>query len=474
MDLPPGWVWAELGELLPLSYGKALPKRDRMHTGHVPVFGSSGHVDNHDEPLTTGPAIIVGRKGNAGAVYFSPTPCWTIDTAYFVEPASGLDGRFFAHLLDSLTLASHDQSTAIPSLIREVYNRIRVPVPPTKEQRRIVEKIEALLSDIANGVEGLETVDRKLATYRQSVLKAAVTGELTRGWREAHETTDHGKTAVADASQAAINRGVRKGKAAKEGAVEDAEKPLAKLPNTWTWTRLYQIAEVVGGITKDKKRDAQSHRRVPYLRVANVQKGYLDLNAIKDISAPSDKIEKLKLKFGDILFTEGGDRDKLGRGWIWEGQLDECIHQNHIFRARLYSDSISPKFISWYANIFGQTYFMGHGAQTTNLASISLSKLKSFPIPVPPTEETREIVKVVEERLTTIDHMHSDFPKNARDASTLRRAVLNAAFTGRLVPRDPTDEPAAELLARIRAQRAGTPTTSRRRGRPRKKERATT
>jgi type I restriction enzyme S subunit len=86
---------------------------------------------------------------------------------------------------------------------------------------------------------------------------------------------------------------------------------------------------------------------------------------------------------GDILFTEGGDRDKLGRGWIWHGEVSECIHQNHVFRARLYSALIEPKFVSWWGNSFGQTHFLREGKQTTNLASINLSKLSEFPIPIP-------------------------------------------------------------------------------------------
>lgn len=466
-DLPPGWAWAELGEILPLSYGKGLPKRHRNSGGAIPVFGSSGHVDNHDEPLTKGPTIIVGRKGNAGAVYFSEKPAWPIDTVYFTEPRAGLNGKFFTYLLDSLALASYDRSTAIPSLMREPYNQIRVGVPPVPEQRRIVEKIEALLSDIASGVEGLEAVELTLATYRQAVLKAAVTGELTRDWRESHPLRKCGADAVREASKALGQIGKKGHKAGRTGPVAASEKVISNLPETWTWCRLRDIAEVVGGITKDKKRDAQPHRRVPYLRVANVQRGHLDLTHVKDISASEDAIEKLKLLPNDVLFTEGGDRDKLGRGWIWEGQISECIHQNHIFRSRLYSDAISPKFISWFANVYGQHYFIGEGAQTTNLASISLSKLKAFPIPVPPEIEATEIESAVEARTTVIDQLRNAFSNHGNSAAQLKSAILSAAFAGRLVPQDPNDEPASELLARIRRERAAAP-AARRRGRPRK------
>ena len=104
---------------------------------------------------------------------------------------------------------------------------------------------------------------------------------------------------------------------------------------------------------------------MPYLRVANVQRGYLDLSEVKQIDAPRFDIEDLRLQLGDILFNQGGDRDKLGRGWIWEGQLPECIYQNHVFRARLYSDELSPKLVSWWGNTFGRAYFLREGKQTT-------------------------------------------------------------------------------------------------------------
>src|SRR5437868_1883761 len=116
---------------------------------------------------------------------------------------------------------------------------------------------------------------------------------------------------------------------------------LPKLPPGWCWTSLETIADIEGGITKDQKRRHDGPvREVPYLRVANVQRGYLDLTELKTILATEEEIESLRLCPGDILFTEGGDRDKLGRGWVWNGEVEECIHQNHIFRARPCPDAV--------------------------------------------------------------------------------------------------------------------------------------
>src|SRR5690349_7635001 len=106
---------------------------------------------------------------------------------------------------------------------------------------------------------------------------------------------------------------------------------LPSIPSSWAWTTLGEIAEVVGGVTKDtKKQSDPALPLVPYLRVANVQRGRIDLRSVAEIRVPSATAERLRLRPGDVLLNEGGDRDKLGRGWIWEGQLSECIHQNHV------------------------------------------------------------------------------------------------------------------------------------------------
>jgi type I restriction enzyme S subunit len=153
---------------------------------------------------------------------------------------------------------------------------------------------------------------------------------------------------------------------------------------------------------------------------------------MKHIEAPEAEIEDLRLRSGDVLFTEGGDRDKLGRGWIWDNQLPECIHQNHVFRARLFSEVVSPRFISWWGNSFGQLYFQKEGKQTTNLASINLTKLSAFPVPLPPTEEQHRIIAEVERRLSVADEMEAQVDAGLQRAERLRRAILKRAFEGKL------------------------------------------
>ncbi|MCA1706669.1 MAG: restriction endonuclease subunit S, partial [Actinobacteria bacterium] len=233
----------------------------------------------------------------------------------------------------------------------------------------------------------------------------------------------------------------------------------------WTWTTLGEIAEIRGGVTKDAKRQADpSFVEVPYLRVANVQRGRLDLRKVTTIRVPPETVHALRLEPGDVLLNESGDRDKLGRGWVWDGQIDDCIHQNHVFRARLH-DEFDPYFVSTHANTWGRAWFEKHGRQTTNLASINLGTLKQLPVPAPPRPEQEAIVVELRRTEDARQRLMASISQARKRAASLRRSILAAAFAGHLVPQDPEDEPASVMLEGIRAERAVAALTGRRRTR---------
>lgn len=224
---------------------------------------------------------------------------------------------------------------------------------------------------------------------------------------------------------------------------------MSNLPDRWEWThssameqingdtikwvRLDEIADVVGGLTKDiKKQSDPNFVEVPYLRVANVQRGYLDLQKLSTIRVSEKTLDKLRLEPGDILFNEGGDRDKLGRGWIWEGQVADCIHQNHVFRARLRSQDYDPKFISMHGNTFGRTWFEKMGKQTTNLASLSLKTIKSFPVPKISLDQQRSIVAAIEEQVSRLNAGLVSLEHARSNIGRMRASVYNSAVNGLL------------------------------------------
>lgn len=361
------------------------------------------------------------------------------------------------------------------NLTHERFRQLRIPLAPFPVQRRIVAEIEKQFTRLDAAVAALKRVQANLKPYRAAVLKAACEGrlvpteaELARKEGRSYETGEQLLARILKERRAKwetdqFAKMIAAGRPPKDEEwrhkYKEPEPPdttiLPGLPEGWTWALFDALAEIKGGITKGQQRRATDVlRSIPYLRVANVQRGYLDLQEIKEILATDAEISELQLQTGDILLNEGGDRDKLGRGWIWEAQIPTCIHQNHVFRARLHSLGPQPKFISWYANSFGQIYFFDEGKQTTNLASINMTKLKGLPVPIPPAEEQLRIVQEVERQLSDTDETLDTVRIALGRADRLRQSILKCAFEGKLVPQDANDEPASTLLKRIRDERA--------------------
>lgn len=241
---------------------------------------------------------------------------------------------------------------------------------------------------------------------------------------------------------------------------------LPELPEGWVWASLDMLGEIASGVAKGSKIGADIEvREVPYLRVANVQRGFLDLSEVKTILATERDIAELTLKAGDVLFNEGGDRDKLGRGWVWRDEVADCIHQNHVFRMRPYLPEILPELISHHGNTFGKTWFQNAGKQTTNLASINMTMLRMFPVPLGPADEQRELLAQLELQIEQIDQQEQAVELGIKQSTAQRQNILRAAFAGQLVPQDPNDEPASVLLERIRLERAAQTASKKPRGR---------
>lgn len=252
--------------------------------------------------------------------------------------------------------AGEQARTVLPKINKRALGQLPVPVAPTEEQRRLVDIVEGHLARLDTADISLEVAARRVNSLRHQLTMETVTGVREPGSRRF------------DLSPA-----------------ECVDGSLASLPEGWRWERLGNVAEVVGGVTKDaKKQSDPDYVEVPYLRVANVQRGRLQLDDVATLRVPVAKANSLRLEPGDVLLNEGGDRDKLARGWVWEGQIADCIHQNHVFRARLRSD-LNPYFASWAINVIGGPWAERNGKQSVNLASISLRMIRRLPVPVPPS-----------------------------------------------------------------------------------------
>jgi type I restriction enzyme, S subunit len=440
-----GWTRTTLGSII-------RPRRDKVLPSSDPSARYIGmeHVEAHStRVLETAPAYTMRSSANRfydGDVLYGrlrpylnkvckPGFSGLCSAEFIVFPKTeGIDPEFLKYRLnaaDFAHFASHLNAGDRPRVDFDQLAEFEILLPPPDEQKRIVAEIEKQFTRLDVGVASLKRVQIALKRYRASVFKAACEGrlvsteaELARKENRSYETGEELLQRIFKNRREKWNG---KGKY-KEPAAPDITN-LPRLPKGWAWATLDQITEIKGGITKDQKRKhTLPARLVPYLRVANVQRGYLDLTEVKEIEATEDEIEELALKRGDLLFNEGGDRDKLGRGWVWNGEIKECIHQNHVFRARSIDIALNPKFISWYANSFGQHFFFAEGKHTTNLASISMTKLKRLPIPIPPSAEQQRIVEEMERTLSVIDELDELIAANLRRGTGLRQSVLRNAF----------------------------------------------
>lgn len=186
---------------------------------------------------------------------------------------------------------------------------------------------------------------------------------------------------------------VAKFDATRTGLIRDLLAEVAAAPKL----PLKDLADIGSGITLGREFSGVGTAEYPYLRVANVQDGRLELSEVKTIRVPVESAERVMLQPGDVLMNEGGDFDKLGRGAVWEGQIPNCLHQNHVFRVRCDQSRLLPGFLAlWAASAFGKRFFILASKQSTNLASINSTQLKGFPVLSPPIEKQREILDAVE------------------------------------------------------------------------------
>ncbi|WP_172557540.1 restriction endonuclease subunit S [Vibrio fluvialis] len=192
---------------------------------------------------------------------------------------------------------------------------------------------------------------------------------------------------------------------------------------------LGNVSNVVSGVTKGQKHNNKVIVKVPYMRVANVQAGYLNLNEIKEIEVKESDVEKYKLEVGDVLLTEGGDHDKLGRGAIWNGEVDNCIHQNHVFRVRLNTELYTSQWFNGYLKTdFAKRYFLKCAKKTTNLASINITQLKGLPMPNVDIKEQVRFEKI----MTSINSKIISNAELAHEYDENFNALMQKAFKGEL------------------------------------------
>lgn len=465
-QLPESWVELPLGELIQLQYGKSLTAKSRIGSGLIKVFGSSGHVGNHNQALVTESCIIVGRKGSVGNVFISEQPCWPIDTVYFVIPPKGVELKFLFYQLNNLDLAQLDKSTAIPGLNRDDAYKSVFHLAPQGEQKLIVEKIEELFSHIDAGVEGLKQAKAKLQQYRQSVLKDAVTGKLTEQWRA--QNTDKLEPAeqllerILDERRAnweaeQLKAFEEKGKTPKNDKWKDKyitpkePQSLEWLPSGWTNTVTDQVFSFVTsgsrGWAKYYSEEGALFLRVGNLFHYNVE---LDLRKLQRVSPPiGSEGSRTRVQEGDNLVSITADVGMVG--YVPENFEEAYINQ-HVALARPVV-TIMGKYLSWLlSGDFAKEQFKALQKGATK-AGLGLDDIRSINFGLPSLQEQHQIVSEIESRISGLEKLAKEIDDKIQHASKLKSSILADAFSGQLVKNHATEETAEQLLEKIRLEK---------------------
>lgn len=348
-------------------------------------------------------------------------------------------------------------------------------IPPFKEQKRIVQKIEELFSEIDDGIQSLEIAKKQLEIYREATLIQAFEGQLTQEWRRSNNSlvvqSELLKSRFADERKNRYENEIEKWKASvkeweskqlegrkptKPRAPKDVQKltndtlsTLPALPSEWYWDTLGNITSGVEYGTSAKSQESGS---VPVIRMGNIQQGVIDWD---DLVYTSDEqeIEQYELKAGDVLFNRTNSPELVGKTVIYKGE-QPAIFAGYLIRVNHYSNLIDSSFLNYYLNShIAKTYGNSVKTDGVNQSNINGEKLQNYPFPFCSLEEQQEIVKIISNFLdkekVTRQYLHSELKR----AHLLKQSILQKAFSGQLVPQDPNDEPASVLLERIKAEK---------------------
>ena len=402
-EIPAHWEVKKLKHLVHISSGFTLPQSFDRYEGKYPVYGSNGRIGYCDRYLIANQAIVIGRVGASGTVNVVPERSWISDNALIVRIVGQTQLLWLRYILQAANLGEHAAKNAQPIITATFVGDQALATPTNSEQRAIA-----------------AFLDRETAKIDALVAKKERLIELFQEKRTA--LISH-----------AVTKGLDPDAPLKDSGVEW----LGEIPAHWEVKRLRVMGTLQTGITLGKRYETPDLVTRPYLRVANVQDGYLALDDIAEIELPAKETRRYELRPNDVLLTEGGDFDKLGRGYLWSGQIPSALHQNHIFVVRPNQQVLSSKFLTvLLTSSYGRAYFTATSKQSTNLASTNSKKLASFPIPIPSLTEQRAITAFLDRETAKIDGLVAKVQEAIDRLKELRTALISAAVTGKIDVRE--------------------------------------
>ena len=386
---------------------------------------------------------------------------------------AGFDPAFIAYHLHYLWMSGYFRHRCVNHVNQAsisadpLSQTVPILIAPSPEQSRIAAVLDELFSDLDAGVTALERARDKLKLYRASVLKAAVEGALTAEWCEEHSEVEPAsellKRILADRrclwEQDQLRKFEEKGKTPPKNWKAKYKEPVApdnaNLPPSlegWCWATVDQCVTLIQYGSSAKA--SRSPDGVPILRMGNVSTdGRLIFDDLKYLPADHDEFPDLLLEKGDLLFNRTNSAELVGKTAAYSGEPSPCSFASYLIRVRLL-EGVRPAILVFALNSgFGRAWIKRMVNQTVGQANVNGTKLATFVFPLPPANEQEAIAETVEERLSVIEHLEAEIAAKLQSAQRLRQSILRHAFTGQLVPQDPNDEPASELLKRIAVER---------------------
>lgn len=373
----------------------------------------------------------------------------------------GIEGQYLFHLLRTEQIQRElrqgsSQTVNIANISVKTLSAIEIPIAPSKEQKRIADKLDLLLARVDACRERCNRIPLILKHFRQSVLAVAASGELTEDWREQNSDVEVTSALLKRIQDANVYR--------REIKVGQGIPDPFEIPSTWEWVRLFDICKSI--TDGDHQPPPKAESGVPFLTISNISKGRLDFNQIRYV--PENYYEKIdetrKPHLGDILYTAVGAT--YGIPVLVDTEERFCF-QRHIAILKP-SHLINNKYLL-YTLQSDFVYRQATDAVTgTAQPTVPLSGLRQIKVPLPPLEEQNEIAYQLEKLFAFADRLEARYQAARAQVDRLTPALLDKAFRGELVPQDPNDEPASVLLEQIRSELATAKTSK-----PKQRQRVT-
>lgn len=484
--LPTGWVRAKFDDVVdvldferePINSTERNQRIEGKNTSELyPYYGATGQVGWIDDFRSDGERVLLGEDAAPfldpikDKAYLVSGKIWVNNHAHVLQGAAGMvNNRYLCYLLNNADYHPYVSGSTRLKLTSAAMKQIPLLIAPAAEQVRIVAKLEELLSDLDAGVAELKAAQKKLAQYRQSLLKAAVEGSLTAEWRK--QQRDNGAPQESGADLLArilrerrtrweakqLAKFAEQGKAPPKDWQKKYPEPatpdtthLPDLPEGWVWATIEQLSlEQKYGSSAKTSEDSAG---VPVLRMGNIQNGQLDIESLKYLPQDHEEFPDLLLQDGDLLFNRTNSPELVGKTAVFRSQLSPCSYASYLIAVR-FSQSFIPEFASTYINsVHGRHWVKSVVVQQVGQANVNGSKLAALLVPLPPFEEQKALLTLLDEQLESVRQQEKNIEHALSQSAAQRQNILRAAFSGQLVPQDPSDEPAAALLARIRASR---------------------